>query len=187
MAAYEQKNVQNSISSTSVITVIQTSCGKCGQHFEVAKPRLSEKAPQRSLFAFCAKLRLWKKQKAKHLQKSTVMLRLMTSDFQLRSNIKNALQISQCLHQERYRAFFIYPRHHSPIQNKKPCICRTAYMKSKMLIKNRINQKRSSRKCANLLLLSFQDNSSSPRSISIVQLNTLLCLHLRPIKLVVYK
>ena len=29
--------------------------------------------------------------------------------------------------------------------------------------------------------------SSSPRSISIGQLNTLLCLHLRPIKLVVYK
>ena len=29
--------------------------------------------------------------------------------------------------------------------------------------------------------------SSSPRSISIDQLNTLLCLHLRPIKLVVYK
>ena len=30
-------------------------------------------------------------------------------------------------------------------------------------------------------------SSSSPRSISIAQLNTLLCLHLRPIKLVVYK
>ena len=30
-------------------------------------------------------------------------------------------------------------------------------------------------------------SSSSPRSISIGQLNTLLCLHLRPIKLVVYK
>ena len=29
--------------------------------------------------------------------------------------------------------------------------------------------------------------SSSPRSISIGQLNTLLCVHLRPIKLVVYK
>ena len=40
-----------------------------------------------------------------------------------------------------------------------------------------------------LEVLSFvlQNNSSSPRSISIVQLNTLLCLHLRPIKLVVYK
>ena len=32
-----------------------------------------------------------------------------------------------------------------------------------------------------------QNNSTSYRSISIVQLNTLLCLHLRPIKLVVYK
>ena len=29
--------------------------------------------------------------------------------------------------------------------------------------------------------------SSSPRSISIGQLNTLLCVHLRPIKLIVYK
>ena len=37
------------------------------------------------------------------------------------------------------------------------------------------------------LLGMLQNNSSSPRSISIVQLNTLLCLHLRPIKLVVYK
>ena len=36
------------------------------------------------------------------------------------------------------------------------------------------NKERSSRKCANLLLLK-KDNSSSPRSISIVQLNTLLC------------
>ena len=33
----------------------------------------------------------------------------------------------------------------------------------------------------------FTENSSSHRSISIVQLNTLLCLHPRPIKLVVYK
>ena len=58
---------------------------------------------------------------------------------------------------------------------------------------NKVIKKRSSRKCANLFLLRLfvlwntQDNSSSPRSISIVQLNTLLCLHLRPIKLVVYK
>ena len=37
------------------------------------------------------------------------------------------------------------------------------------------------------LLGTLQNNSSSPRSISIVQLNTLLYLHLRPIKLVVYK
>ena len=32
-----------------------------------------------------------------------------------------------------------------------------------------------------------EQGSSSPRSISIGQLNTLLCVHLRPIKLVVYK
>ena len=35
--------------------------------------------------------------------------------------------------------------------------------------------------------LGTEKNSSSPRSISIGQLNTLLCLHLRPIKLVVCK
>ena len=33
----------------------------------------------------------------------------------------------------------------------------------------------------------MQNSSSSPRSISIGQLNTLLCLHPRPIKLVVYE
>ena len=36
-------------------------------------------------------------------------------------------------------------------------------------------------------VVKLQGSSSSPRSISIVQLNTLLYLHLRPIKLVVYK
>ena len=41
--------------------------------------------------------------------------------------------------------------------------------------------------CEAKLFAAVQNNSSSPRSISIVQLNTLLCLHLRPIKLVVYK
>ena len=35
--------------------------------------------------------------------------------------------------------------------------------------------------------LGTEKYSSSPRSISIGQLNTLLCLHLRPIKLVVCK
>ena len=35
--------------------------------------------------------------------------------------------------------------------------------------------------------LNLQGCSSSPRAISIAQLNTLLCLHLRPINLVVYK
>ena len=37
------------------------------------------------------------------------------------------------------------------------------------------------------VVLKLQGSSSSPRSISIVQLNTLLHLHPRPIKLVVYK
>ncbi len=36
-------------------------------------------------------------------------------------------------------------------------------------------------------ILNMQGCSSSPRTISIAKLNTLLCLHLRPIKLVVYK
>ena len=38
-----------------------------------------------------------------------------------------------------------------------------------------------------ILNVEIKDNSSSPRSISITQLNTLLCLHLWPIKLVVCK
>ena len=38
-----------------------------------------------------------------------------------------------------------------------------------------------------IALLDLQGCSSSPRAISIAQLNTLLCLHLRPINLVVYK
>ena len=45
----------------------------------------------------------------------------------------------------------------------------------------------SSRNEAKLEKLSVKDNSSSPRSISITQLNTLLCLHPWPIKLVVYE
>ena len=49
----------------------------------------------------------------------------------------------------------------------------TRVMKTKLL-----------RFCAELL---FIESSSSPRSISIAQLNTLLHLHLRPIKLVVYE
>ena len=48
----------------------------------------------------------------------------------------------------------------------------------RMCIKNRISKTSESKRSL---------NSSSPRSISIGQLNTLLCLHLRPIKLVVYK
>ena len=53
-------------------------------------------------------------------------------------------------------------------------------------IENRINiWNEKLKECEAWSLL--QNNSSSPRSISIVQLNTLLCVHLRPIKLVVYK
>ena len=40
---------------------------------------------------------------------------------------------------------------------------------------------------AQILLSYFTKSSSSPRSISIAQLNTLLHLHLRPINLVVYE
>ena len=49
---------------------------------------------------------------------------------------------------------------------------------------NKVNLtgRRNSSNCVNL-----NQSSSSPRSISIGQLNTLLCLHLRPIKLVVCK
>ena len=58
----------------------------------------------------------------------------------------------------------------------------------KMLIKNRINYFGNEAQifCA-LNSISLQNSSSSPRSISIGQLNTLLCLHLRPINLVVYE
>ena len=68
------------------------------------------------------------------------------------------------------------------------CVCSTDLNIPfrKMLIKNRIED---------LADLSARNQThsrpeqccSSPRSISIGQLNTLLCLHLRPIKLVVYK
>ena len=54
-----------------------------------------------------------------------------------------------------------------------------------MLIKNRTKGWNESAQVVYLEVL--QNNSSSPRSISISQLNTLLCLHLWPIKLVVYK
>ena len=55
-----------------------------------------------------------------------------------------------------------------------------------MLIKNRTKESETKLKdLANLNLL--QNNSSSPRSISIDQLHTLLHFHLRPIKLVVYE
>ena len=74
------------------------------------------------------------------------------------------------------------------IKNKKPCFCTTAYMKVflQIPIENRIKGKKrsSSKLCLNCF---FQNRCSSPRSISIGQLNTLPCLHLRPIKLVVYK
>ena len=43
------------------------------------------------------------------------------------------------------------------------------------------------RDSSNLRVLESQGCGSSPRAISIAQLNTLLCLHLRPIKLVVCK
>ena len=51
-------------------------------------------------------------------------------------------------------------------------------------LKNRITTKNSSNLC---VYLNLQGCSSSPRTISIAKLNTLLYLHLRPIKLVVYK
>ena len=44
-----------------------------------------------------------------------------------------------------------------------------------------------SKLCICFAELQFIESSSSPRSISIAQLNTLLHLHLRPIKLVVYE
>ena len=76
------------------------------------------------------------------------------------------------------------------IKNKKPCFCTTAYMKVflQIPIENRIKvwETKAQVNCAwNVLFL--QNRCSSPRSISIGQLNTLPCLHLRPIKLVVYK
>ena len=53
-------------------------------------------------------------------------------------------------------------------------------------IKNRISSMKS-KLCICIAELLFVESSSSPRSISIAQLNTLLHLHLRPIKLVVYE
>ena len=56
--------------------------------------------------------------------------------------------------------------------------------KKQMLIENRTKIKQTKLK---YLLYELQGCSSSPRPISIAQLNTLLYLHQRPIKLVVYK
>ena len=62
----------------------------------------------------------------------------------------------------------------------------TAYIKrfchDQMRIENRIKLWNERSSC-----ISSNKGCSSPRSISISQLNTLLCLHLWPIKLVVYK
>ena len=61
----------------------------------------------------------------------------------------------------------------------------------KMLIKNRTRKKNKGNSVVNQRYVVLNDwtvkSSSSFRSISIGQLNTLLYLHLRPIKLVVYK
>ena len=54
-----------------------------------------------------------------------------------------------------------------------------------MLIKNRTKEETKLKVLANLNFV--QNNSSSPRSISIDQLHTLLHFHLRPINLVVYE
>ena len=62
---------------------------------------------------------------------------------------------------------------------------RLQYRKSKCSQKTEQEETKLKKSAAWVLFL--QNNSSSPRSISIVQLNTLPCLHLRPIKLVVYK
>ena len=78
-----------------------------------------------------------------------------------------------------------YTQEKQKASQKRDSIYRNGYQIS---IKNRTTRKREVQ--VNVLLESEswkQDNSSSPRPISIVQLNTLLCLHLRPIKLVVYK
>ena len=77
-------------------------------------------------------------------------------------------------------------------KTKKPCSCRTPYIQwyavpyllytfSKYSLKTELAMKRK------LLNRRTAKSSSSPRSISIGQLNTLLCLHLRPINLVVYE
>ena len=56
------------------ITVIQTSRGKvCVAKLGSGEATARYVPDRRSLFAFCAKLRLWDKQKAKHLLKSRVM------------------------------------------------------------------------------------------------------------------
>ena len=98
-----------------------------------------------------------------------------------------------CLHLWTYRARSLWANllildFKGYIKNKKPCFCTTAYMKVflQIPIENRIKGKKrsSSKLCLNCF---FQNRCSSPRSISIGQLNTLPCLHLRPIKLVVYK
>ena len=75
------------------------------------------------------------------------------------------------LKREKFRAWQTKSRNHK-------------WSRSHLLIENRTKGETKHFAKRSLLL---QNNSSSPRSISIVQLNTLLCLHLRPIKLVVYK
>ena len=82
-------------------------------------------------------------------------------------------------------------------KKKKPCWHRTLkkrkkrkeklWKMDKVSIKNRTKEETRRSSKANSKRCFKQNNSSSPRSISIVQLNTLLCVHLRPIKLVVYK
>ena len=69
------------------------------------------------------------------------------------------------------------------------CVKNTNFFLSVMLIENRIkvdDEEDTKLKYFNCKL-QLRTNSSSPRSISIGQLNTLLCVHLRPIKLVVYE
>ena len=67
--------------------------------------------------------------------------------------------------------------------SKSDCIC-LFRSKIQILIKNRTKVKKRSTSNRSK---SYTKSSISYRSISIAQLNTLLCLHLRPIKLVVYE
>ena len=78
---------------------------------------------------------------------------------------------------------------HKARENKKPRYCETPYISRafKMLIKNRTKFKKRSSRFVRTWLCWDQNNSSSPRSISIDQLHTLLHFHLRPINLVVYE
>ena len=64
----------------------------------------------------------------------------------------------------------------------------TFVTKVQMLTENRTKEEaKEDQGMKRILNVEIKDNSSSPRSISITQLNTLLCLHLWPIKLVVCK